>query len=505
MTDPRLSVPSMLLVLVATGLQGQPIPNWLAPPAWTPAKGMVATALGDVTAPVPFVGVTPCRVADTRGNGYTGEYGPPSIASGASRTFTIVGQCGIPSGAVAVSFNFTIANITTSGDIRVFPAGGTLPVVSTQNWTASTGVIANAAVAPLGSGGAVTVHVDGLGAIDLIIDVNGYYAGAINSNEYFGILGSYASGAVIYGENSYTGGLAYGGDFRAMSAANGSAGVHGQNNATPSGTDVVSGVSGETTNTGNGAAGVRGRAGSALTPAAGYANAGVRGESTTGFGVWGGTVSGYGAAGYRFTAASGGTVQSAGFLGWNSTDGVHANGNVTASGTKQFVEPHATDPSKVIKYISLEGPEAGTYFRGTGDFHGGVATIEVPEDFRMVTDAEGLTVQVTPVGEFANVAVTSIGLDCITLKASRDVRFFYMVNGVRRAYRDHKPIQEDTAYYVPLSADATMPVWLSEEVKQRLMANGTYNADGTVNMETARRIGWDRAWEAHTQQAIQQP
>jgi hypothetical protein len=24
---------------------------------------------------------------------------------------------------------------------------------------------------------------------------------------------------------------------------------------------------------------------------------------------------------------------------------------------------------------------------------------------------------------------------------------------------------------------------------------GTYNPDGTVNMETARRLGWDKEWE----------
>jgi hypothetical protein len=36
-----------------------------------------------------FVAVTPCRVADTRGDGFTGQYGPPSIGAGGVRTFTI--------------------------------------------------------------------------------------------------------------------------------------------------------------------------------------------------------------------------------------------------------------------------------------------------------------------------------------------------------------------------------------------------------------------------------
>jgi hypothetical protein len=122
-----------------------------------------------------FVAVTPCRVADTRGNGFTGQYGPPSIGSGGVRTFTIAGQCGISASATAVSFNFTILDMSTAGDIRVFPAGAATPLVSTQNWTGSTSAIANAATTPLGTGGAVTVQIDGLGGVNLIIDVNGYY------------------------------------------------------------------------------------------------------------------------------------------------------------------------------------------------------------------------------------------------------------------------------------------------------------------------------------------
>jgi hypothetical protein len=33
------------------------------------------------------------------------------------------------------------------------------------------------------------------------------------------------------------------------------------------------------------------------------------------------------------------------------------------------------------------------------------------------------------------------------------------------------------------------------EQRRGLIATGIYNEDGTVNMETARRLGWDRIWE----------
>ena len=39
-----------------------------------------------------------------------------------------------------------------------------------------------------------------------------------------------------------------------------------------------------------------------------------------------------------------------------------------------------------------------------------------------------------------------------------------------------------------------MPEGWTSWMKQRLIANGTYNADGTVNMETAERAGWAQAW-----------
>jgi hypothetical protein len=44
-----------------------------------------------------------------------------------------------------------------------------------------------------------------------------------------------------------------------------------------------------------------------------------------------------------------------------------------------------------------------------------------------------------------------------------------------------------------------MPLYLPEVLKQRLISNGTYRPDGTVNLETARRLGWDKVWEQRSQ------
>src|SRR5450759_4451654 len=163
--------------------------NWTAPPYWMPPavspesadqSGRSAPATGRhalVASPsaLPFFAVTPCRVADTRGNGFTGAYGPPNMIGGASRDFTITGQCGIPVGAAAVSFNFTVWNTLSFGDLKVFPTGGTVAAVSTLNWNPGMLALANAAVVPLGTSAQITTVNEGGSPIDLFIDVNGYY------------------------------------------------------------------------------------------------------------------------------------------------------------------------------------------------------------------------------------------------------------------------------------------------------------------------------------------
>jgi hypothetical protein len=95
----------------------------------------------------------------------------------------------------------------------------------------------------------------------------------------------------------------------------------------------------------------------------------------------------------------------------------------------------------------------------------------------------------------ATYAVVRIDLHEILVKASRNVEFFYTVNGVRKGYEDFSPIAEE-AFFLPRSASYRMPVSLSPEAKRTLIANGTYNADGTVNMDTAERLGWTDKWKS---------
>jgi hypothetical protein len=123
-----------------------------------------------------------------------------------------------------------------------------------------------------------------------------------------------------------------------------------------------------------------------------------------------------------------------------------------------------------------------------------MASIPVPEDFAMVTDEGDLSVQATAIGKLASFAVEKLDLSEIVLACSRNVEVFVTVNGIRRAFKDFEPVAKG-AEFAPRSAQEKMPASLTEEAKRRLIANGTYNADGSVNMATAERAGWTRVWK----------
>jgi hypothetical protein len=144
----------------------------------TTSAQTVAAAPGDVNAaltpPIAFVAISPCRLADTRGNGFTGPFGPPAMAAVTPRVFPVAGHCGIPLSAQAVSANMAVTNTSGVGFISVWPEGAPQPspLVASMNFSAGQ-TIANAVIAPLGGTGGINVYARV--GLDLIIDVNGYF------------------------------------------------------------------------------------------------------------------------------------------------------------------------------------------------------------------------------------------------------------------------------------------------------------------------------------------
>jgi hypothetical protein len=478
-----------------------PLKDWTAPPHSRPGLGKAV----DATPPRAFIGLQPCRILDTRGNGAPIAGG--IFANSEARNYTITNVCGLPSYTDAVSVNFTVTGSPAAPPgafLLAWPQGGPTPPVSILNFQAGE-TVANAAIVPLNGSGQITVNVSH--GTHVIMDVNGYFSETpFNGTalDSFEVTANLAGPVVVVNNGLQTcSGFSCGLETIVYSNAETSA-IFGSYNGSGRGT----GVMGMTLSLHSFTAGVKGT---------------HSGSNGVGFGVWG-NHAGFGTGVYGSTVASGWGVHGAstgpgigvrgttgaggaGVLGIAGSNGlgvsgtggagglgVYFSGGLAGTGTKSFIEPHPTDPALAIKYVSLEGPEAGTYFRGRGKFQRGIASITVPETFRIVTAEEGLSVQITPIGEMASCAVVRIGLDEIVVKSSRNVEFFYLVHGVRRAYKNWDPVTSSEIAFRPESSDQSLPDNLSEDERGRLIRNGTYTKDGKVNLETARKLGWDKTW-----------
>ena len=137
-----------------------------------PANNSASLAL-PVERTMSFHTLVPCRLVDTRNS--AGGRGGPALSTGAPRTFPIVGACGVPASAWAVSLNVTVTQATTAGNVRLFPGGTPSPPTSNLNYSAGA-TRANNAIATLGSAGDLTALASqASGSIHLILDVNGYF------------------------------------------------------------------------------------------------------------------------------------------------------------------------------------------------------------------------------------------------------------------------------------------------------------------------------------------
>src|SRR5207244_9711006 len=177
-----LYVGSLFFTGIALG--ADVIPNWSAPASWSPTRAAGVRTLADATPPLPFIGLPPCRILDTRGNGAPIQGG---IFTGGSdvRNYTIPPICGVPAGVKAVSLNFTVTGPgqTAAGFLLAWPTGGAVPPVSILNWFTVPEQIAHEAVAQTSGSGSITVNVSS--PTHVIMDINGYYSSSFGTPQNF--------------------------------------------------------------------------------------------------------------------------------------------------------------------------------------------------------------------------------------------------------------------------------------------------------------------------------
>jgi hypothetical protein len=477
--------------------------------------------MADISPGIGFVAMQPCRVFDTRNA--NGPYGGPRLLGNTTRNFDIdSGPCtGIPVGVDAYSMNFgAILPDGANSFVTIWPTGTAQPVVSSINPVQGV-VVANAAIVPAGTNGSISVFPNT--GLHLYGDINGYFSDRLGNNQFEVRAGG---GVAIFGENTGSGygvwgisatgyGVVAGGGAGGVWATTSGAGsgVYGQNTATTGdgfGGKFVTGSSGDVAS-----AGVKGVSGNGdplgdSNPCFSCFTAGVLGvdnAASLGRGVEG-VSRGSGVHGVLLDGSGTGAALAHGYLGRFELaayaglffGNVHVNGTLSAT-SKPFVQPHPHDPSKEIMYVSLEGPQSEVYFRGTAQISDGITRIPIPEHFRFVADPATYSALVTPFGAMATVAVLSQGEAGIVVQASSNVRIQYVVYAERSAIKSPDPIVENI-HFRP-NPENDLVSHLPDSYRHLLIQNGTLREDGTVNMETARRLGWDKEWKKRERPAPQ--
>jgi hypothetical protein len=122
-----------------------------------------------------FYPVTPCRMLDTRvDSGPTAA--APVLAASSVRSFSLLGKCGLASGAKAISVNLTVVGGAVEGDLQVL--GGHLTSSTTSSiWIPISRARANNALVQLSTDSLQTISVinTSTGSVHFILDINGYF------------------------------------------------------------------------------------------------------------------------------------------------------------------------------------------------------------------------------------------------------------------------------------------------------------------------------------------
>ena len=174
--------PVSVLALLPLALSAQvarpdsvPLKHWTAPLYYQAVHTDVSTVS---TAPLTFVGITPCRLADTRpASGYP-ALGSTPLASLTPVTLSIAGSCGTPASPVPLAYSLNITVIptgaTTAGYLTAYPNPiSPVPLAASLTWNVGQAYDTNAVIVESSSDG--SVNIVARYPTDVVVDINGYY------------------------------------------------------------------------------------------------------------------------------------------------------------------------------------------------------------------------------------------------------------------------------------------------------------------------------------------
>lgn len=107
-------------------------------------------------------------------------------------------------------------------------------------------------------------------------------------------------------------------------------------------------------------------------------------------------------------------------------------GNINVQSWKGFDIKHPSKDGHRLRYVCLEGPEAGVYARGRIS---GTNIIHLPDYWRDLVDADTITVHLTPIGTNQNLLVEEIKWGTqikVKSESGSNIDCFYLVHGARK-------------------------------------------------------------------------
>lgn len=116
------------------------------------------------------------------------------------------------------------------------------------------------------------------------------------------------------------------------------------------------------------------------------------------------------------------------------------NGNLSATGTKNFEIDHPKKPGYKLVHAAVESPEAAVYYRGQSQLINGHASVNLPDYFETLTRKDDRTVFLTPQFDnnsqpISNLAASTVDNGSFSVRAldsnNPSQKFYWQVQAIR--------------------------------------------------------------------------
>ncbi len=126
-----------------------------------------------------------------------------------------------------------------------------------------------------------------------------------------------------------------------------------------------------------------------------------------------------------------GTIDATTFIGAHTSGSISTGVGGRSAGAKPFDMPHPSKEGYRLRYVCVEGPENGVYFRGKVRNKN---VIYLPEYWEDLVDHTTITVQLQPIGAHQNIIVKRVEPTKIHLQAQggMPINCYYHVFGERQ-------------------------------------------------------------------------